>query len=402
MRIITLGLIFMTTIAMKAQWYPAIPTVAPVNDSGTAKGSDTPASHSSLLYQGQVWYPKPDVVFDKKAKKKVAVWGDTENNSWHEKIGEVKEFALVKDIESIFDGYSQLTTTTPYMPMRWMLMEENDQTVLHCYLTMPADKVQNLWLASSETAILDMETGITYRSRSTVPEACYNKVFDVKSAEGTTIDLQIIFPKLPKKTKEIAIYGVPNWGMRGSKMTLYRGLTPESAEEEGYDVKPVVHEPHLVSEAKDYDKDNHQSWAVYNDAHLIKPVTDGTLAIWLTPDATILAEACEMNWNREYFGRGGANILLDKNGHQYKCKDVIYYPNNNIFWNEGISGDFFAIFSIYEPLPLYTENVTMVVPEGEPFAMWGANWSGSVKQLNIKDLRQNQKLFEYHPRVVVK
>ena len=43
-----------------------------------------------------------------------------------------------------------------------------------------------------------------------------------------------------------------------------------------------------------------------------------------------------------------------------------------------------------------------MVPEGEPFAMWGADWSGKVQGLNIKELRQNQKLFQYHPRVVVK
>ena len=48
------------------------------------------------------------------------------------------------------------------------------------------------------------------------------------------------------------------------------------------------------------------------------------------------------------------------------------------------------------------ESVTLIVPEGEPFAMWGANWSGKVLSLNIKELRNNQKLFEYHPRVVVK
>ena len=47
------------------------------------------------------------------------------------------------------------------------------------------------------------------------------------------------------------------------------------------------------------------------------------------------------------------------------------------------------------------ESVTLVVPEGEPFAMWGANWSGKVQQLNIKEMRQNQRLFEYHPRKIV-
>ena len=109
-----------------------------------------------------------------------------------------------------------------------------------------------------------------------------------------------------------------------------------------------------------------------------------------------------MNWNREYFGRGGDNILVDQAGHQYKCREVLDYPFNNLFWNEGLSGDYFAIVSVFDPIPLNIENVTLIVPEGEPFAMWGANWSGKVETFNIKDLRQNQHLFEYHPREVIK
>jgi hypothetical protein len=34
--------------------------------------------------------------------------------------------------------------------------------------------------------------------------------------------------------------------------------------------------------------------------------------------------------------------------------------------------------------------------------MWGANWSGKVQPLNLKELRQNQPLFQYHARQVVK
>jgi hypothetical protein len=124
--------------------------------------------------------------------------------------------------------------------------------------------------------------------------------------------------------------------------------------------------------------------------------------MWCTPEATYLAEACEMNWMREYFGRGGNNILVDQRGHQYKCKDVLGYPNDDIFWVEGSSGDYFAIVMVFEPIPMETETVTYIVPEGEPFAMWGANWSGKVQPFNIKELRDNQKLFEYHPREIVR
>ena len=45
----------------------------------------------------------------------------------------------------------------------------------------------------------------------------------------------------------------------------------------------------------------------------------------------------------------------------------------------------------------------MEVEEGEPFEMWGADWEGEViPNLEVSQLRKNQKLFDYRPRVVVK
>jgi len=275
--------------------------------------------------------------------------------------------------------------------------------VLHCYFRMPADIVENFWLCSEECVILDKETGTIYQSRRCVPD-CYGKVFSIKEKEGTVLDFQIFFPKLPETAKEICIYGVPNWYMQGQNVYLdYRLFMRDlKASIRYFDEMMPIHKAHLVSEAKNYNKDNHKTWAVYNDAHLIKPVKKDTYAIWRTEEATYLAEACEMNWMREYFGRGGNNILIDQSGHQYKCKEVLGYPNNDLFWVEGYSGDYFAIVMVFEPIPLYLENITYIEPEGEPFAMWGANWEGKVLSFNIKELLDNQKLFRYHPRKVVK
>ena len=120
---------------------------------------------SNVLAKGDgVWMPKPEVTVDKKTKKKVCVWGDTENNSWHENIGLVSNVPVAKDFESAFPTSRMFGTNTPYIPCPWQLAEENGETVLHCYLKMPADIVENLWLASNETAILDKETGTLYRS----------------------------------------------------------------------------------------------------------------------------------------------------------------------------------------------------------------------------------------------
>ena len=346
----------------------------------------------------------PEATIDSKTKKKTVVWRDTENNTWHENMGLVKKVPTIDNLETIFPDLTSFRESKSTTPILWQLTEENDETVLHCYLTMPADVVENFWLCSEECVILDKETGIIYPSRRCVPD-CYGKVFSFKAKEGSVIDFQIFFPKLPDTAKRIAIYGVPNWYMRGMNVNLETktgSLSQGSSSYMPYDEMMPIHKAHLVREAKDYDKDNFNTWAVYDDPHLIKPVADGTFAIWRTPDATYLAEACEKNWMREYFSRGGNVVLVDKSGEKYECKEVVGYPLDDIFWVEGWSGDHFALVMVFEPIPPYLENIVYIEPEGEPFKMWGADWSGRVLSFDIQELRDNQKLFEYHPREVVK
>lgn len=354
----------------------------------------TVRANSLVLYTGL-----PNSSTDEKTGLKTIEWPSTENNSWHENIGIIDKVPVVEDVESI---YGKANMAIPYMPMKWTLTDEGKKTVLHCYFMMKADVVTNLWLGNAETTILDKETGIIYQAQSTIPERCYNKVFAVKGKEGTVLDLQIVFPRLPENAKDLAIYGVPNWYMRGTDVQQQASMIAEEKLPD-YDSSPNIHLAHKVKDAENYNKNKHDSWAVYNDAHTIKPVKEKTMALWRTPETTFLAIATEQNWLREYYGRGGNTVLLDERGHQYKCKGVMGYPNNDIFWVEGYSGDYFAIVLMFEPLPLNVGTLTYISPEGEPFEMWGADWEGEViPNLEVSQLRKNQKLFDYRPRVVVK
>lgn len=358
-----------------------------------------------LAQSNGVWMPAPSTAFDKKIKKTIAFWPRTEKDDWFEPSGLVVDnVPTVKDpdVDALFVDMLNVEGNA-YTPLPWRLTEENGETILHCYLKMPADIVENFWLTDEEGCLLDKETGISYRARRTEPD-CYYKRFAFKGKKGTVADFKIFFPKLPETTKKVAIYGVPNWQLRGREVIINR--QPSGLVFHGtavyYDNVPEFHHPTKIVEAKDYDKDNFFTWSEYKDAHLIKPIPEGTMAMWLTQDATYVAVATEMNWRREYFGRGGNTILIDKQGHQYKCKGVMDYPNGPMFWVQGMSGDYFAIVLIFEPLPLSLETITYIVPEGEPFKANFASWSGEVKQdLSIKELRQNQHLFDYHPRVVV-
>ena len=384
-RIVPLGLMAIACLTMQAQ----------------EKNNVTVLAQSS-----GIWTSTPQVATDKKTKKTFAVWPRTEKDDWFEPSGLWVE--NMPTVNSFADVFSDWVDAVPdygdqFTPMPWRLTEENGETVLHCYFQMPADIVYNFWLTDEEGCLLDKETGISYRARRTEPD-CYYKRFRIKGKKGSVLDFKIFFPKLPETTKKVAIYGVPNWSLRGREVVINR--QPSGRMLHGtayyYDNVPEFHHPTQIVEAKNYDKDNFFTWSEYKDAHLIKPIPEGTMAMWLTPDATYLALSTEMNWRREYFGRGGSTILIDKQGHQYKCKGVLVYPDDTLFWVQGMSGDYFAIVLIFEPLPLSLETITYIVPEGEPFKANFANWSGEVRpDLSVKELRQNQRLFDYHPRVIV-
>ena len=361
-----------------------------------------------------IFVPRPEVTVDKKTKKSSAVWHST-NNDW------IKDNCEAKNVTNVAEDYEQFfpeiagmqIDSQPYLPMSWRLTAEGGETVMHCYFRMPADEVSHLWLTSEETCLVDAETGIQYRIRRTEPET-FRKHFSVKAKKGDVIDLKIFFPPLPESTKEVVVFGIPNWYLVGDRVSLRQPHNcgwGRTGFEQTYDTKPEFHLPRLLREHlnKDitYDKQNWDSWKVLTDAHLIKPQQDGTMAIWITPEATYLAVACEQNWTREYWGfswgNDRADVLLDDSGRQYKLREVLGVPQNELFFMEGNAGDYIAYVKVFDPMPLDVKTFTLVEPEGEPFNAWGASWKGSVQHnLSIGELRKNQKLFEYQPRRVVK
>ena len=162
--------------------------------------------------------------------------------------------------------------------------------------------------------------------------------------------------------------------------------------------------PKLVKEeAPNYTKSDGHAWAVYTDAHLIKPEGNEKMALWRTPEATYLAHGIEQNWMREYFGVHSGTVLVDESGNRYKLKELVGFPIDHNFWMEGYSGDYFALVYVFEPLPLNVETISFMEPDGEPFKAWGANWDGQAAMgLDVDALRQNQSLFEYNKRKIFK
>ena len=352
-----------------------------------------------------MYISRPQLKKDPQTNKTTAKWYAT-NNSWIKDYCEVENPPIEKDILKIFPEMINLPQGEhSYMPMSWRLTAEGNETVLHCYFIMPADEVTDMWLASEETCLVDQETGAQYRIRRTEPET-YRKHFTIRAKKGDVVDLKLFFAPLAETTKEVRIYGVPNWSMMGAPVAVRHEAFGTFVYQE-YDTIPQLRKPRVelehMSEDKPYDMQNWNTWKVMTDAHLIKPVKDETMALWRTPEATYLAIGYEQNWTTEYWGFENGIKLVDNAGHQYKIREVLGLPLDEQFFMKGNSGDYVAYVLVFDPLPLDISTITYIEPEGEPFNAWGANWSGKViSNLSIQRLRENQKLFDYYPRVVVK
>ena len=347
----------------------------------------------------------PEVKTDVQTNKTTVAWYQT-NMAWIKDYCEVENVATEKDLLKIFPEIINMPQDEhTYVPMSWRLTSENNETVMHCYFQMPADEVTDMWLASEETCIVDQETGTQYRIRYTEPDT-YRKHFTIKAKKGDVVDLKVFFAPLAETTKEVRIYGLPNWGMMGTPVTIRQQVfgiwKPLDYDTIPQLRKPIVEKEHM-SEDKPYDMQNWNTWKVMTDAHLIKPLKDGTMAIWCTPEATYLAIGYEQNWTTEYWSFGHDIKLLDNAGRQYKIREALGLPLDELFFMRGNAGDYVAYMLVFDPIPLNVSTITYIEPAGEPFNAWGANWSGTVKpNLSIEQLRENQKLFNYYPRIVVK
>jgi len=360
---------------------------------------------SHTLYQSSIHMYAPPTVWDEELQDSVIEWHKTANKY----RGDVK---TVKTEDLNFAGrhtqpYQKISGTLEYIKSRndliglfWELKEEDNQTVLHCYFTMPAHPVKRMWLGGEETYIVDEETGVHYKPRVTTPDVM-QQYFTVQAPKDSLIDFTITFPPLPESTQYISITGVPNWGLYDSGNSIK--ISRKGLENTEYDQKPNIRVPQLKQPEKNYNKDDADTWAYYHKVHTIKPLENQkTFALWRTPEATYLAKPHNQTWTREYYGYDDTTFLLDDNGNQYKIKGIQGIPMNHLFWVEECAGDWFALVLEFEPIPLDVTQISYISLDGEPFNAWGANWKGTqIRNMDVETLRQNQKLFEYVERKIV-
>ena len=360
---------------------------------------------SHTLYQSSIRMYAPPTVWDEELQDSVIEWRKIANK-YRGDVKTVKTEDLnfagrhTQPYQKISEALENIKSPNDLIGLFWELKEEDNQTVLHCYFTMPAHPVKRMWLGGEETYIVDEETGVHYKPRGTTPDVM-QQYFTVQAPKDSLIDFTITFPPLPESTQYISITGVPNWGLYDSGNSIKinrRGL--ENAE---YDQKPNIRVPQLKQPEQNYNKDDADTWAYYHKVHTIKPLENQkTFALWRTPEATYLAKPHNQTWTREYYGYDDTTFLLDDNGNQYKIKGIQGIPMNHLFWVEECAGDWFALVLEFEPIPLDVTHIHYIELDGEPFNAWGANWKGTqIKNMDVETLRQNQKLFEYVERKIV-
>ena len=360
---------------------------------------------NTTLYQSSIRMYAPPTVWDEELQDSVIEWRKTANK-YRGDVKTVKTEDLnfagrhTQPYQKISEALENIKSPNDVIGLFWELKEEDNQTVLHCYFTMPAHPVKRMWLGGEETYIVDEETGVHYKPRVTTPDVM-QQYFTVQAPKDSLIDFTITFPPLPESTQYISITGVPNWGLYDSGNSIKinrRGL--ENAE---YDQKPNIRVPQLKQPEQNYNKDDADTWAYYHKVHTIKPLENqNTFALWRTPEATYLAKPHNQTWTREYYGYDDTTFLLDDNGNQYKIKGIQGIPMNHLFWVEECAGDWFALVLEFEPIPLDVTHIHYIELDGEPFNAWGANWKGTqIRNMDVETLRQNQKLFEYVERKIV-
>lgn len=278
-------------------------------------------------------------------------------------------------------------------PVRWVLTETKDRTILHCYVKMTVSFLKDFYLGGIDKAsIADLETGRIYEARGSYDPQVWNRAFNVSAPIGTVLDFPIEFPPLPKDIKMVFVYGVPLCNLNGVG-DAHNGINIRDNNFGGYDEVPHLNLPRLIKEeSANYDADDWDTWAAYDNIHTVRPCKDGLMALWRTPEKTYITVAYEQNWRTEYFCFD--NFMFADREHPekvYEVKKIQGLPDgHHLFMSHAEPGSWVCFTLEFEPLPLSAQNLYLAYnPEGKP---------GEIdnNEFYVNTLRSNQKYFEYY------
>lgn len=300
---------------------------------------------------------------------------------------------IVVNNDNIFGLHGQDYPMGTY-PVRWVLTETSDRTILHCYIMMTEPYFHDFYLGGIDKAsIVDLETGKIYEARGSYDPQVWNRAFNIAAPIGTVLDFPIEFPLLPKNVKLVSIYGVPLCNLNGVFGDAHDGINIRDNNFNVYDEVPHLKVPRCIKEeSANYNADDWDTWAAYADVHTVRPCKDGVMALWRTPEATYLTVAYEQNWRTEYFSFDKFLIITDsENGASKKLRKVQGITNpEHLFMSHAEPGSWVCFTLEFDPLPLSTQYIELQY--NDDLAKEGAK----EDEFYVNTLRSNQKYFEYY------
>ena len=278
--------------------------------------------------------------------------------------------------------------------LRPLKLEANEKnTILTFYHLCKTDE-ERIEVANDETVIMDPRTGVQYMLRGIIgcdaKPSCKNIVRGMK---GKVLKFQLEFPPLPRYMQRICLYGLPDLYTDSRYQKHFYTLTDlqemkqfEEKREEPTLLSLVSHftgkpgikvgwyskelppkqKPKLCLEPAGYDVMKVETWPHYKNPLRIQPyfTEEPTIkyAAWFTAEATYIAYIDCRTANalsRYYFPRD--SYIQADGGEQLKLVSSEGYPTNKFFYLDGTVGDCIAFIMKFPPVPLTTQNVTILI-----------------------------------------
>ncbi|MBO4451509.1 MAG: hypothetical protein J5770_03725 [Bacteroidaceae bacterium] len=280
--------------------------------------------------------------------------------------------------------------------LRPLKLEANEKnTILTFYHLCKTDE-ERIEVANDETVIMDPRTGVQYMLRGIIGcDAKPNCKNIVRGMKGKVLKFQLVFPPLPRYMQRICLYGLPDlYTDKYSQYQKHFYTLTDLQEMKQFDEKreeptllslvshftgkpgikvgwyskelPPKQKPKLCLEPAEYDVTQVETWPHYKNPLRIRPyfTEEPTIkyAAWFTAEATYIAYIdCRIaNASSRYYFPRDSYIQAD-GGEQLKLVSAEGYPTNTFFYLDGTVGDCIAFILKYPPVPLTTQNVTILI-----------------------------------------
>jgi hypothetical protein len=176
-----------------------------------------------------------------------------------------------------------------------------------------------------------------------------------------------------------------------------------------YDTIPKFRLATLKKPAENYNPEDYNTFAVYTHPHTVAPLQSpqGTdnLAIWCTKDATYLAIVDEQMWTSRYHQVSKDFHLRDsQTGKTYPIIKLLGYPLDQVFWIEGIPGEWRCRVLVFPPLPKRCTTIDIINDGPQPKRVKGTTGWGirkSFYKIPVSTLQAQQLIAQFKETTVV-